>query len=220
MNMGSNNLYSTSAKYYTQNGAPPLVSCGISSAEKGIAVACSGLADTPERMNLWYLRAPGESATEYLYFKDMVDIRTCALNEGAAQNAVRLTGVNGELYLLEIKTAVLAQKLADRLNTVAQEYLAANRERAQNLQLPERVVIPTADPKTKTEMTEEMRKGKTLQILSLVLQTIGYLLLLMMFGALINDRGNTDFTGIGFAALAAVGCIVVGVALKKKSLKY
>lgn len=217
--MGSNNLYSTSAKYYTQNGASPLQSCGISSAEKGVAVACSGSADTPERMNLWYVRAPGESATEYLYFKDMVDIRTCALNEGASQNTVRLTGVNGELYLLEIKTAALAQNLTDRLNAIAQEYMAANRERVQNLQLPEVVPIPAAGPKAKAEMSPEMRKRNTLHALGVIFQTIGYLLLFMLFVALINDRGNTDFTGAGFAALAAVVSILVGIVLKKKSTK-
>ena len=215
--MSSKNLYSTSAKYHTQNGAAQLVSCGISSAEKGVAVACSGSMDTPERMNLWYVRVPGESATEYLYFKDIVDIRTCALIEGAAQNAVRLTGKNGELYLLEIRTPALALDLANRLNAIAKEYLAANREFAEKLQLPELTILPPPSPKVKPVLSAAERKAKTMKILSIVSQTIGYLLLFAMFSALINDSGNTDWSGAGGAALAAIVLIIVGFVLKKKS---
>jgi hypothetical protein len=215
--VNTKNLYSTSAKYYSQNGAAQLHLCGISSAEKRIAVACSGSADTPERMNLWYVRAPGDSATEYLYFKDIVDIRTCALNEGAAQNTVRLTGTNGELFLLEIKTPALALDLANRLNAIAKEYLAANRELAEKLQLPELVVVPPTSPKVKPVLSAAERKTKTFQILSLVLQTIGYFLLALMFIAFLSDQGNTDWSGVGFAALAAVVLIVVGIVLKKKN---
>ena len=216
MIVSSKNLYSTSAKFYTQNGAAQLHSCGISSAEKGIAVACSGSSDTPERMNLWYLRAPGESATEYLYFKDIVDIRTCALNEGAAQNTVRLTGKNGELYLLEIKTPALALDLANRLSAIAKEHLEANRALAKELQLPQPEAVPAAMPQARPVLSAGERKKKALHILGIVLQTIGYLLLFAMFSAFISDQGNTDWSGVGLAALAAVVLVIVGNVLTKK----
>lgn len=67
--MSSRDLYSTNGKFYTLNGAAPLYSYGISSAEKGISIAFSGSADSPERINLWYVRAPGDSTTDSLYFR-------------------------------------------------------------------------------------------------------------------------------------------------------
>jgi len=217
MIVSTKNLYHTSAKYHTQNGAAQLLSCEISSAEKGVAVACSGSADTPERMNLWYVRVPGESATEYLYFKDIVDIRTCALNEGAAQNTVRLTGTNGELYLLEIRTPALALDLANRLNAIAKEFLTANRELAEKLQLPELAAIPAASPKVKPVLSAAERKMKTLQNLGRILYTTGYVFLILLFITFIYDRGHTDWSGVEFGVLAGIILIIVGIVLKKKS---
>ncbi len=210
-------LYSTSAKYYTQNGAAQLVSCGISSAEKGVAVACSGSIDTPERMNLWYVRVPGESATDYLYFKDIVDIRTCALSEGTAQNAVRLTGKNGELYVLEIKTPALALDLANRLNAIAKEYLTANRELAEKLQLPELTMMPPPSPKVKPVLSAAERKMKTLQNLGRILSTTGTVFLLLLLITFLNDRGHSDWSGVEFGVLAGIVLIIVGTVLVKKS---
>ncbi|NLI52884.1 MAG: hypothetical protein GX417_01010 [Clostridiales bacterium] len=215
--MSAKNLFSTSGKYYTQNGAATLNSCGISSAGKGVTIAFSGLADSPERMNLWYLRAPGESATDYLYFKDIVDIRTCAINQGAAQKAVRLTGKNGELYILEVKTPALARDLADKLNAIGKEYLEANREFAEKLPLPEpddaQVTVPTVEP----AVSAGDRKKKALHVLGIVMQTIGYLLLAGLISAFFNDGGNTDWTGVGFGILALAALIIGGTVLTKKN---
>ena len=215
--MNANNLFSTSGKYYTQNGASTLNSCGISSAGKGIVISISSLADSPERINLWYLRVPGESAMGYLYFTDIVDIRTCALNEGAAQNAVRLTGKNGELYILQVKTPVLAQNLADKLNEIGKEYLEANREFAGKLHLPEpdeaRVVVPTAEP----ALSAADRKKKVLHGLGIVMQTIGYLMLIGMIGTFMNGGGKTDWTGAEFGILALAVLIIGGIILTKKN---
>ena len=215
--MNANILYNATVKYYTKNGASTLDSCGVSSAGKGVTLAISGLADSPELIKLWYLRAPGESATGYIYLKDIVDIRTCALNDGAAQNAVRLTGKKGELHILLVKTPVLARDLADKLNAIGKEYLEANREFAEKLQLPEpedaRMEVPTAEP----ALSPADRKKKALHGLGIVLQTIGYFLLIGMVGTLINGGSHTDWTGVGFGILAMAVFIIGGIVLTKKN---
>ena len=215
--MSSRDLYSTNGKFYTLNGAAPLYSYGISSAEKGISIAFSGSADSPERINLWYVRAPGDSTTDSLYFKDIVDIRTCAINGGAAQNAIRLTGKNGELYILEVKSPILAQNLADKLNAIGKEHLAANRKLAGELQLPDpdavQVTVPNADPAA----SAADRKKKAFHVLGIVMQTIGYLLLAGMVSAFLNDGGNTDWTGVWFGIIALAALIIGGTVLTKRN---
>ncbi len=215
--MNANNLYSATVRYYTKNGASTLDSCGVSSAGKGVTLAISGLADSPELIRLWYLRAPGESATGYIYLKDIVDIRTCALNDGAVQNAVRLTEKKGGLHILLVKTPVLARELAEKLNAIGKEYLEANHEFAEKLQLPEpdevRMEVPTAEP----ALSAADRKKKTLHGVGIVMQGIGYLMLLGMISAFINSGGNTDWTGVEFGILALAGLIIGGIVLTKKN---
>jgi hypothetical protein len=225
MTMGSNTLFSVSGKFYTLDGAASLLSCGSSSAKKGVSVAFSGLADAPDRMNIWYLRAPGDSATMDLHFRDIVDIRTCALNESAAQNAVRMTGKNGELYILEMKSSALSQNLANKLCAIGKEFLDANRDMAKQLSFPEqgaqessaafaeRVMVPTAA----AAAAAPERKKKFLHVLGIVLQTIGYLLLFGMVGAFFNDSGHTDWTGAGVGLVALITLVVVGTVLTKKN---
>ena len=215
--MSAKNLFTISGKYYTQHGAATLNSCGISSAEKGIAISFSGLSDSPERINLWYLRAPGESATDYIYLKDIVDIRTCAFNESTVQNAIRLTGKNGELYILQVKTPVLAHELSEKLNAIGKEYLEANRELAETLQLPEPDVTQIEVPTVKPALSAADRKKRTLHGLGIVLQTIGYFLLIGMVGTLVNDGSHADWTGVGFGILAMAVFIIGGIALTKRN---
>ena len=215
--MSSRDLYSTNGKFYTLNGAAPLYSYGISSAEKGISIAFSGSADSPERINLWYVRAPGDSTTDSLYFKDIVDIRTCAINGGAAQNAIRLTGKNGELYILEVKSPILAQNLADKLNAIGKEHLAANRKLAGELQLPEPDAVQVTVPNAEPAACAADRKKKALHVLGIVLQTIGYLLLIGIVSAFLNDGGNTDWTGVWFGIIALAALIIGGTVLTKRN---
>jgi len=215
--MSTKNLYSAMVKYYTKNGASTLDSCGVSSAGKGVILTISGQADSPELINLWYLRAPGESATGYIYLKDIVDIRTCALNDGAVQNAVRLTGKRGELHILLVKTPVLARDLAEKLNAIGKEYLEANRELAEKLQLPEpedvRMEVPTVEP----ALSAADRKKKALHGLGIVMQGIGYLMLIGLIGTLLNSGSHTDWTGVEFGILALAGLIIGGTVLTKKN---
>lgn len=215
--MSSKNLYSTNGKFYTRNGAAARYSYGISSAEKWISISFSGSADLPERINLWYVRAPGDSATDYLYFKDIVDIRTCAINGGAAQNAIRLTGKNGELYILEVKSPILARDLADKLNAIGKEHLAANRELAEKLQLPEPDAVQVAIPNAEHAASAADRKKKAFHVLGIVMQTIGYLLLAGMVSAFLNDGGNTDWTGVWFGIIALAALIIGGTVLTKRN---
>lgn len=215
--MSSRDLYSTNGKFYTLNGAAPLYSYGISSAEKWVSIAFSGSADLPERINLWYVRAPGDSVTDYLYFKDIVDIRTCAINGGAAQNAIRLTGKNGELYILEVKSPTLARDLADKLNAIGKEHLAANRELAGELQLPEPDAVQVAVPNAEPAASAADRKKKALHVLGIVMQTIGYLLLIGIVSAFLNGGGNTDWTGVWFGIIALAALIIGGTVLTKRN---
>ena len=171
----------------------------------------------PERINLWYVRAPGDSTTDYLYFKDIVDIRTCAINGGAAQNAIRLTGKNGELYILEVKSPTLARDLADKLNAIGKEHLAANRELAEKLQLPEPDAVQVAIPNAEPAASAADRKKKALHVLGIVMQTIGYLLLAGMVSAFLNDGGNTDWTGVWFGIIALAALIIGGTVLTKRN---
>ena len=223
--MSSKNLFSVTGKYYTQNGAATLYSCGINSAEKGITIAFSCAADKPEDINIWYLSAPGEGETERLYFKNLVDIRVCALNDSTVQNAVRLTGKKGELYILRLKTPAQAQDLANRMYEIGKAYLEANREFAEKLQLPEKsaeqgdcgapvdkVVLAKANPAEKTKNREYGFQ----HILGVIMQGIGYLLLLGMAGAILNDSGNTDWSGVGIGIVAMIALIIGGTVLVKK----
>lgn len=66
-------------------------------------------------------------------------------------------------------------------------------------------------------MDKRSRSKKFLRILGIVMQTIGYLLLLGVAGAFMNDGGNTDWTGIGFGLAALVALIIVGTILTKKN---
>ena len=224
--MSSKNLFSVTGKYYTQNGAVTLYSCGISSANKGLTVCFSCTADAPESINIWYLRAPGESATDRIYFKNIVDIRTCALNDTTVQNAVRLTGKKGELHILQLKTPIQAQNLADTMREIGKVYLEANREFAENLQLPEKnieqntsattadkVVIAKEDPAE----TTTNRKKNALHILGIVMQSIGYLLLIGLIGAFTSDGGNTDWSGVGIGIVAMIALIIGGTVLTKRN---
>ena len=215
--MNVNNLYSETVRYFTKNGASPLESCGVSSAGKGVILTISGLADSPKLMNLWYLRSPGESATGYIYLTDIVDIRTCSLNESAVQNAVRLTGKRGELHILKVKTPVLARDLAEKLNVIAKEYLEANREFAEKLQLPGpedvRMEVPTAEP----ALSAADRKKKALHVLGIVMQVIGYFMLIGLIGTLVNSGSHTDWTGVEYGILALAGLIIGGTVLTKKN---
>lgn len=224
--MSSGNLVSVNGKFHTQNGAAPLNSCGVSSSEKGIFVALSVLANSPERMNIWHLHAPGDGTTEYLYFKNIIDVRTCALNEGSLRNAVRLTGTNGELYVLECKNPAQAQAFADNLSNIAKESLEANRGTAEGLQLFRRdPAAPSADtaadhvtiPDAGSSAKVTDRKGGFLRILGIVMQTIGYLVLVAMAGALFSDTGNTDWTGAGICLIAMIALIIGGNVLVKKN---
>ena len=212
--MNTKKLYTKTAKLITQNGAPSLYSCGINSNVKGVPVSCSGDVETPERMDLWYMPAPGESSMSYLYLKDIVDIRTCALREGAAMDSVRLTRKNGELYILVLKTPAMAQEFADQLQIIAREMLAANRPLAEAMQLPE--VEPVAEKGAKLVMSAAERKTQTYLKLGIILRSIGYVIGGFILIAFIGDRGNTDWTGIGFAILAAVVLIISGSILLKK----
>ena len=218
--MGSKRLFTANGKYYTQNGAPMLQSCGISSAEKGVAVALSAMPDTPERMDIWYLRAPGDSAMHYLYFKDIVDIRTCALN-GGIQSAVRFTGKNGELHIFDMKTLVLAQNLVEKLRPLTRDALETNHSFAEQLNLKEQnasdavaqVTLPNVDPAVRA--VERKKNGR--HILGIILQAIGYLMLIGMIGSCINDRGNTDWSGAWIGFVVFIGLIIGGTVLTKKN---
>ena len=122
-------LISVSGRYFTFNGAKTIESCGTDSTKKGVPVALSVLVNTPERIDLWYLRDVGVGETDHLHFSDIADIRTCALNEGTAANAVRLTDKQGGLSVLVTKNPAEAQKTAQRLTELAGPNLEANRAR-------------------------------------------------------------------------------------------
>ncbi len=219
--MCAKSLFTANGKYFTQNGAPALQSCGISSADKGVAVALSAQPDTPERMNIWYLRAPGDSAMHYLYFRDLVDIRVCALLDGGAQQGVRLTGKNGELHVFDMKSPLMAQNLLQKLLPLAKGALEENRAIAQQLNLPQEDAPVFLSVAAKEEQTPEKkaaeRKKNGLHILGIVLQGIGYLLLIGMIGACINDQGGTDWSGAWIGVLVFIGLIIGGTVLAKKN---
>jgi len=90
-------------------------------------------------------------------------------------------------------------------STNRKEYLEANRELAENLQLPDedaaQITIPKADPAA--QATD--RKKKVLHVLGIIMR------------AFINDGGNTDWTGAGFGILALAALIIGGTILTKKN---
>ena len=219
--MCAKSLFTANGKYFTQNGAPTLESCGISSAEKGIAVALSAMPDTPDRMNIWYLRAPGDSAMRYIYFRDLVDIRSCALLDGGAQQGVRLTGKNGELHVFDMKSPVMAQNLIQKLLPLAKDALEANRAIAQQLNLPQDdapvILSATAQAEQNPAAKAAERKKNGLHILGIVMQGIGYLMLIGMIGSCINDNGGTDWSGAWIGFLVFIGLIIGGTVLTKKN---
>jgi hypothetical protein len=102
-------------------------------------------------------------------------------------------------------------------STNGKEYLEANRELAENLQLPDedaaQITIPKADPAA--QATD--RKKKVLHVLGIIMQAFGYLLLIGMVSAFINDGGNTDWTGAGFGILALAALIIGGTILTKQN---
>lgn len=148
--MTSKNRYQANGVFYTLYGATALYSNGTSSLGKGVAVDFFGETDLPDRINIRYVRAPGDGAMHYLDIKDMVDIRTCALNGAANQNTLRMTGKKGELYLLEMKTSTQAQELNNILQEIGKETLVLNRTLAEELMPPEqdasRVMLPKPHP--------------------------------------------------------------------------
>ncbi len=53
--------------------------------------------------------------------------------------------------------------------------------------------------------------------MGIIMQAIGYLLLIGMASAFINDGGNTDWTRAGFGILALAALIIRGTILTKKN---
>lgn len=66
-------------------------------------------------------------------------------------------------------------------------------------------------------MKDKNCKGKFLHILGIVMQTIGYLLLIGVVSAFLGDGGSTDWSGIGFGLVGLAALIVVGTILTKKN---
>ena len=146
-----------------------------------------------------------------------MDIRTCARNESAVQNAVRLTGKKGELHTLLVRTPVSARDLAEKPSVIAIEYLEANRELAERLPLPEpddaRMEVPTAEP----ALSAADRKRKALHVLGIVMQAIGYFMLIGLIGTLVNSGSHTDWTGVEYGILALAALVIGGTVLTKKN---
>lgn len=217
--MSSKTLLSLNGKLHTQNGAQAIHCCGASSDVKDAPVGFSVPADSPDHVNIWYLRSVGEGATEYLSLKSIADIRACSVNSDAVRNAVRLTGTNGELYVLRLKSQETALAAADTLRNLAGEYLQANREAAEKLGLtddPQESAVQVTQPQVDPAAKAAQRKHRFLHGLGITLQTIGYLFLIAMFGALANDNGSTNWDGAILGALAMAAFIAVGVTLTKK----
>ncbi len=66
-------------------------------------------------------------------------------------------------------------------------------------------------------MKDKNRKGKFLHILGIVMQTIGYLLLIGVASAFFGDGASTDWSGIGIGLVGLAALIVVGTILTKKN---